>query len=412
MEYDDRVKLYECCREGNIEKLKEIYNKRNKTFYESHGFSYQHENLVDYDHGLTIFMLFCASGHLELAKWLHSCKIEDLKITGTKRKLKAEYRDDELKKRNSKGMNAFLLACKYGKEDVAKWLYSIDPEQINDVDYEGNTPFVLACANLNIEFVKWIHSIAPEQIGIINKKKESPFIKACVSNNLPVVKWIYSIIPEEINKLDYEKKSPLVKSFQNNNVELSQWIYSVAPEQLNIGYEERHCISDSECGTHHIKQTLGIPTYFDPNFSEEYFIIHKMPVDTAIDYSCTQILKWLYTIIPEQINENSEDIFRIAILRDNLDTAQWIYSKNHNLSKCKYKQNIYSFEDKVPSNTVSMIDYALDGQIKVSNDMLVWLCSIDEEYESSFVELINLNKIQLLKSNKKLQDKLKQHKIQ
>ena len=404
----DANKLYEYCREGNFEGLKEIYKNRNKSLYEKLELSYQDKKSEKNDWNLSSFMLLCAGGYLEIAQWHYLCKMEDLKITSKKSALKGEYRTNELKLRNSNGMTAFLLACKYNRLDIVQWLYMIDPEQINDVDRENNTCFMHACTSSNSELIEWIYSKAPELINVANNKNERPFMYACLNGNLLGAKWIYSIVPEEINKLDNQKKTSLIASIQSKNVELSQWIYSIVPEQLNMSYDE-HCYVDySLLFRHHIVHKLKLPTYFNENSGGEYFIITKKPLDVAIDNCCTEILKWIHTINPEEINAKSEDIFRNGVCRDNLSMCQWIYQINPHLSNCKYKPNMYCVEDLQMSDTINIIDYALLGKIKTSKNMLVWLTSINNEYDSDFIELVNVSTIDLLKQIKMLKNKLTQ----
>ena len=90
---------------------------------------------------------------------------------------------EELRKANSKGQTPLLIACKQGRLEFAKWLYSAGAaEDVRTADSNGNTPMLIACLNGHLEVAQWLFGAgAAEDVRTADINGRTPMYLACQS---------------------------------------------------------------------------------------------------------------------------------------------------------------------------------------------------------------------------------------
>jgi hypothetical protein len=121
------------------------------------------------------FQWSCASGYLEVAKWLYSIS-----------RIYA-YDDDDY---------AFRLSCRNGYLEVAQWLYSIGGIDIHARD---DYAFRWSCLYGHLDVAKWLYSLG----GIdMHTRDDFAFRWSCENGYLKIAQWLYSIGGIDIHAID------------------------------------------------------------------------------------------------------------------------------------------------------------------------------------------------------------------
>ena len=106
--------------------------------------------------------------------FLTACKDGDLSIVSAHCKNNNKYIYAKLYKfstRDWKGCNGFMIACKNGRFEVAKYLYSRDNIIIHCVDIEGNNIFEYTIDPIYIKIINFLNEL---------KKKHYTNYKRCI----------------------------------------------------------------------------------------------------------------------------------------------------------------------------------------------------------------------------------------
>ena len=230
----------------------------------------------------TIFYLACKYGHLDMARWIYSIDQDQIYI------------------KSIRCCTSFYISCYYGYFDMAKWIYSIDPNQIKVSNNSNQTPFYVACLNGHIDIVKWIYSIDPDQIKIKNKNSFTPFHATCSNKRIDIAKWIYSIDPDQIKIENINGFTSFYASCYNGNFDIAKWIYSIDPDQLNIKNNVGFTSFYASCYNGHIDIAKWIYS-IDSKQIKIRTNVGYTPLYTACLNGQLDVVKWIYSIDPEQI---------------------------------------------------------------------------------------------------------------
>ena len=173
--------------------------------------------------------------------------------------------------------NSFCTACICGELNIAKWIYSIAPSQIEslpnlsnilqtiiftnngysvthwflttpkiveniDLMFDNNVIFRELCRNGDIQNAKKIIKMYPDlSYNIINDKccedGQTSVEEACVNNQLHIVKWIYDIHPKSLNIVNtssYVYDQINSKNYSEEYFELIKWITELFPDNYQI----------------------------------------------------------------------------------------------------------------------------------------------------------------------------------
>ena len=145
---------------------------------------------------------------LDTIKWIHERKPE-IEFSGT-------YRD--------KGF-PFIVACAHGHLDIAKFLYEIIPNL--DVSMDCEDPLRYACREGHLHIIKWLFEKNP---GLnISACFYKPFTNACENGHLEIAKWIYSKFPlirEELHNQNVWL-SKIYSNVADKYPEVSNWLKKI-----------------------------------------------------------------------------------------------------------------------------------------------------------------------------------------
>lgn len=148
------------CRQGNLNKIKEIYSKSN----------FSKKQLI---HAANES---CKFGHLNNIKWFLSVGMDTVNI-----------KDD-----------LFCTSCEFGKFQIAKYLYST---KVN-IHCKQNLAFLKSCQNGHLNIAKWLKKCG----AYIHAKNSKAFFLSVINNHQSVAKWLYKLGLSEFFYIYYAEK--------------------------------------------------------------------------------------------------------------------------------------------------------------------------------------------------------------
>ena len=246
--------FFKCCKYGRLEIAKWLYSCGNidtcVNFDSALEISCKHGHLemvkwlyfFDFDihkHNYDLcFRTSCEKGHLEIAKWLYSIGVD---VHKHKNDLFVECEDLEIMKwlytfkiENRCEKEAFDRCCKFGRLEIAKWLYSC-----GNIDIHGDQEraFRWSCYSGHLRVAKWLYSLGNVNIhcaehmlyynskyGNIHEDDVYVFIETCEKGELEVAKWLYSLYKCNIST------HLINKTRQKGFLETSDWLNSLRKE--------------------------------------------------------------------------------------------------------------------------------------------------------------------------------------
>jgi ankyrin repeat protein len=190
------------------------------------------------------FQIICRRGYLIIAQWLHN-----------------SYS-------NINYNLAFKISCGYGNLDMVKWLLSIENNNINISDEDGEA-FYLACKNHYYEVTDFllekniiidyeihfyracIENLFDYAKYLVKNNKDIDFSKianicffeTCLKGNLDMLSWLLTIIKNDIN-IDYN--NAFLAACKNGHLHVMKWLLSIKNDKININ-ESDDCVFKMAC---------------------------------------------------------------------------------------------------------------------------------------------------------------------
>ncbi|PCI94120.1 hypothetical protein COB11_04285 [Candidatus Aerophobetes bacterium] len=140
------------------------------------------------------------------------------------------------------GQNAFHIACRYNRKEMAEYIFSLRRELLTTWDNDHKTVIFKACYNGHVDLAKWIHGLDPDQISIKNNRGENSLIAAsqCIGeDNLEVINWLLKIKPELINAVDRLGETPAHAACRSGNLTRLKFYLAKDP-----GFLQKHAKSN------------------------------------------------------------------------------------------------------------------------------------------------------------------------
>lgn len=138
---------------------------------------------------------------------------------------------------------AFRYACSNGHFEIAKWIFSINPNL--DIHAKDSYAFCYSCENGHFEIAKWLFSINPNLN--ISAYREYAFRYACKNGKLEVVKWLLSIKPD-IN-ISIKDDYAFCYACENDHLEVAKWF-------TQLDYKYCIYINDDKIVFYYISKSL------------------------------------------------------------------------------------------------------------------------------------------------------------
>ena len=124
---------------------------------------------------------------------------------------------------NHQGQTPLLIACKFGRFDVAQWLFGHgSAEEVQTADEFGVTPIHAACENGFIEIAQWLLSEGASVRGA-DSKGATPMFSACMQDHINVVRWLFEVgAAEDVRKVNTDGRTPMFAACANGNLEMAK----------------------------------------------------------------------------------------------------------------------------------------------------------------------------------------------
>jgi hypothetical protein len=92
---------------------------------------------------------------------------------------------------------AFKKACKYGKINIARWLYS----KCN-LKFSIRYSIIKSCEKGHLNIVEWLFFRNGQQIL---ENIEDMFYASCINGHINIVKWLYKLFNNHVTENDTKK---------------------------------------------------------------------------------------------------------------------------------------------------------------------------------------------------------------
>lgn len=278
-----------------------------------------------------IFLEYCSEGRYDEAKELYMI-IPDINI-------------------HSNNEYAFIMACASGDEDFAKWLYNLGDV---DIHAQNNKPMRYAIEERYINLAKWLYSLGDYTSATMVTFFSEQFIKVCESKDTDLFNWMINLptlvdtsycnykafcicidrcmlqwaitiyeLGDNKTKIELNHLSFLERAFIQNNLEMFQWLY-----ETNIKRGTSYTAQDIEsCFTSLCKE--GFLELAQHVYNLIPINIHKHN-EVYFRHACNRnrldMVDWIYSLGDVNIHANYDEAFRIFCRDGNLENAKWLYS--------------------------------------------------------------------------------------
>jgi hypothetical protein len=173
------------CKEGNLEKAINIYNKDNPNIHAKD----------------CAFRLSCKNGHINIAQWLY----------GLDDKTNIHALDDY----------AFKSACKNGHINIAQWLYGLeDKPNIHALD---EIAFRYACYYGHINIAQWLYGL--EDKPNIHAYNDCAFRFACKYGHINIAQWLYGL--EDKPNIHASDDFAFKFACANRKINIASWLSTI-----------------------------------------------------------------------------------------------------------------------------------------------------------------------------------------
>ncbi len=129
------------------------------------------------------------------------------------------------------GSTPFILICRVGNLDLAKWLYEKDPSLIGKFNRDTSISLYFAAEGGHVEMVKWLCEKDPSLLGKF-LSTWTPLHSAAENGHMEMARWLCEKDPSLIGKFMSDGLTPLHKAAENGHVEMARWLCEKDPSLL------------------------------------------------------------------------------------------------------------------------------------------------------------------------------------
>ncbi len=226
------------------------------------------------------FLIACKKGNLELAKWLIE---QDNVILGN---------DPDDPKSITKTCTLlsndetiiFDYACRNGQLDICKWLLTLNSDFINGINSNN---FLWSCSCGNLDLLKWMIEMNPS-INITDDENFGLQL-ACghnEKNGLEIVKWLLETFNPTISEFDF------YEACQFDKLDVAQYLFKNYP-QLNTNeiITKAFYYCWAFCGFETTKWIYSLDNTLIDNDDTFYYICKAKKVRVA---------EWISSLLPDK----------------------------------------------------------------------------------------------------------------
>ncbi|MCH9630365.1 MAG: hypothetical protein S4CHLAM37_03610 [Chlamydiia bacterium] len=304
--------------------------------------------------GDSLFVYALRSNNLERAKWLYDKhpsfvteKPIDPLISEIAEKGDIEFLKWLLEKNpaliedvDKVGQNTFHIVCRFGNRELAEHILTLRPDFLSSVDNDQETVFFKACLSQYIDLAKWIHSIDPSQINIYNKYGQTPLHMAAERESeccLELLDWLLDKEPDLINKVDPSGKSAAFNACWGKNIKALKYLLNKDPSLLyGVASNNRTLIAEAVRA-----KSLKIVQYLhslDPELKDICDASGYHPVAYASSSGLLDIVKFFIALDPSLLRKKLPDGFTLlhnACIRSSISLIRWILEEAPELANEK-----------------------------------------------------------------------------
>ncbi len=223
------------------------------------------------------FLIACKRGNLELAKWLVKQEhiILGIEPDNPKSIIKICTNDDNI---------IFDYACRNGHLDICKWLITLNSDIIHGINSHN---FSWSCSCGNLDLLKWMVEMNP----LIDIKDNDNFglQLACghnEKNSLEIVKWLLETFKPTVSEFDF------YEACQFDKLDVAQYLFKNYPE-LNTSeiITKAFYYSWAFCGYETVKWIYSLDNSLIDNYDTFYHICKAKKVRVA---------EWISSLLPNK----------------------------------------------------------------------------------------------------------------
>lgn len=144
-------------------------------------------------------------------------RFDDLATKGREEEAKIVY--ENMEHSASTDTQAFMTACRYGLENLAKYIYKVSVAK--KIPVEIDMPFFTACSKGHKAIAKWLIG-SKIDLGRVGK---SAFFSACCNGHIEIAEWLYGL--GEIRMEPYYLGSLFVTACFYGQEKVARWLYGI-----------------------------------------------------------------------------------------------------------------------------------------------------------------------------------------